>query len=764
MDIQTEAVSMPEGPAEPIEAPPMDLEENITGVEGAPPHDLREDDRAILPQPGSLQFVLLSSNMESRPRDAGLADTRKDPDNPEGSIWFPDPPSSNPQGATEDGVRNVVGEGAADTVALEGSTSWTRNTGKDSEAGSRPQAPPNADQLMDLEEGGEEDCPEANQIQGLLAQIQRLGPNFHDSSPNSEDSEEGQAFEEERGPLLNPVVETECRGLVGECAPCPLHLAMKHSLGAASHRILQSAREWRGQGSHGLLSVEADGEDLLSLLRYEGGVPAEQNDQMPLAHSNVVAGTSCQAAQETPAWPDGPLDATFHNSDQLRRKAPRRWLVSGVTGQEDPNAVDSSAGASKQESSPEPEWRAVAEGFSHGGEPFPPVDVAKADLSSFPAYKEVPGPCEPEDLLDGVIFGAKYLGSTQLISERTPPTSIRMAQAQEAVDRIKAPEGESQPMTEVDLFVSTQRIKVLTADSQEAMMDHPLHTISFIADIGNIVVLMARRKLPRQSDASTKKQLYKMICHVFHSADAQLIAQAIGQAFNVAYQHFLCASGIDPNQLGPRQDDDNDNALAKGEDLYNGDLAHFSKQENCKEVFIHKQKGEILGIVIVESGWGSILPTVVIANLMHGGSAETSGSLSIGDRIMSINGTSLVGLPLGTCQNIIRDLKNQTEVTLKVVHCPPVTTAIVRRPDTKYPLGFCVENGIICSLMRGGIAERGGIRVGHRIIEINGQSVVAMAHEKIIQILTQAVSEVHIKTMPASTYRLLTGQEQPVFL
>lgn len=44
--------------------------------------------------------------------------------------------------------------------------------------------------------------------------------------------------------------------------------------------------------------------------------------------------------------------------------------------------------------------------------------------------------------------------------------------------------------------------------------------------------------------------------------------------------------------------------------------------------------------------------------------------------------------------------------------------------------------------MRGGIAERGGIRVGHRIIEINGQSVVATPHEKIIQTLTNAVGEV----------------------
>lgn len=51
--------------------------------------------------------------------------------------------------------------------------------------------------------------------------------------------------------------------------------------------------------------------------------------------------------------------------------------------------------------------------------------------------------------------------------------------------------------------------------------------------------------------------------------------------------------------------------------------------------------------------------------------------------------------------------------------------------------------------MRGGIAERGGIRVGHRIIEINGQSVVATAHDKIIQILTDAVGEVRRNPMLA---------------
>lgn len=409
--------------------------------------------------------------------------------------------------------------------------------------------------------------------------------------------------------------------------------------------------------------------------------------------------------------------------------------------------------------------------------PLHPGDPAEAStnkesrksLASFPTYVEVPGPCDPEDLIDGIIFAANYLGSTQLLSDKTPSKNVRMMQAQEAVSRIKAPEGESQPMTEVDLFISTQRIKVLNADTQETMMDHPLRTISYIADIGNIVVLMARRRMPRSNSqenveashpSQDGKRQYKMICHVFESEDAQLIAQSIGQAFSVAYQEFLRANGINPEDLSQKEYSD----LLNTQDMYNDDLIHFSKSENCKDVFIEKQKGEILGVVIVESGWGSILPTVIIANMMHGGPAEKSGKLSIGDQIMSINGTSLVGLPLSTCQSIIKGLKNQARVKLNIVRCPPVTTVLIRRPDLRYQLGFSVQNGIICSLMRGGIAERGGVRVGHRIIEINGQSVVATPHEKIVHVLSNAVGEIHMKTMPAAMYRLLTAQEQPVYI
>ncbi|XP_040014211.1 amyloid-beta A4 precursor protein-binding family A member 1-like [Xiphias gladius] len=415
----------------------------------------------------------------------------------------------------------------------------------------------------------------------------------------------------------------------------------------------------------------------------------------------------------------------------------------------------------------------------------PSVQEIRRSLPPFPTFVDVPGPCDPEDLIDGIIFAATYLGCTHLLSERTPTKSARMQQAQEAMSRVRAaqkqaknrkksPDGEAPSTAEVDLFMSTQRIKVLNADTQESLMDLPLRTISYIADIGNMVVLMARGKMVRSHSAQENldhtaeqttmthddRRLYRMICHVFESEDAQLIAQSIGQSFSVAYQEFLRANGIDPEDLSQREYSD----LLNTQDMYNDDLIHFSKSENCRDVYIEKQKGEILGVVIVESGWGSILPTVIIASMMHAGPAEKSGRLNIGDQIMTINGTSLVGLPLSTCQSIIKGLKSQSRIKMNIVRCPPVTMVLIRRPDLRYQLGFSVQNGIICSLMRGGIAERGGVRVGHRIIEINSQSVVATPHEKIVQILSNAMGEIHMKTMPAAMYRLLTAQEQPVYI
>ncbi|KAM7396875.1 hypothetical protein PAMP_019881 [Pampus punctatissimus] len=184
---------------------------------------------------------------------------------------------------------------------------------------------------------------------------------------------------------------------------------------------------------------------------------------------------------------------------------------------------------------------------------------------------------------------AEESNTPKVLSDKNPTKSVRMSQAHEAVSHIKSQDEDSQMMTEVDLFISTKAVKVLNADTQETMMDSALRTISYIADIGSIVVLMARRRMSQASSedfsespvpTSEGKSQYRMICYVFESEDAQLIAQSIGQAFSVAYREFLRANGINPTDLSQKQYSD----IINSQEMYHDDLVHFSNSDNCKEV------------------------------------------------------------------------------------------------------------------------------------------------------------------------------------
>ena len=230
-------------------------------------------------------------------------------------------------------------------------------------------------------------------------------------------------------------------------------------------------------------------------------------------------------------------------------------------------------------------------------------------------------------------------------------------------------------------------------------MDHSLRSISYIADIGDLVVLMAKRRLvpPTSSNNNDEnsfgaKRQQKLICHVFETEEAQIVAQSIGQAFQVAYMEYLKANGIEDMSI--MKDLDYQEVLNQQE-IMGDELNMFAKKECQKEVIVPKAKNELLGLVIVESGWGSMLPTVVVANMMPNGPAARCGFLNIGDQIISVNGISMVGLPLSSCISQIKSTKHMTLVRLVVVPCPPVVEVLIKRPDIKYQLGFSVQDGIV---------------------------------------------------------------------
>ncbi|KAF6780203.1 hypothetical protein AHF37_00353 [Paragonimus kellicotti] len=390
-------------------------------------------------------------------------------------------------------------------------------------------------------------------------------------------------------------------------------------------------------------------------------------------------------------------------------------------------------------------------------------------------------PDSPDTLINGLIFRTRYLGSTQLQFERQPTRNSRMFQAQEAVNRIKAPDGENQPSVPVEFFVSTQRLMLLNSNLQEILIDHELTMVSYVADMGELFVSQPNRSESGSvtSDCSNEsadgvsqavaqkvvdranRSSTKLICHVLESPEARLISQSVGHAFQLAYLDFLRANGVEDLSS---VDQLNYEDVLNQQEIFCDELTMFSDKDRHKQIVIPKQRGEPLGVVIVASGWGSLLPTVLLANMNPTGPAARCGQLNIGNHIISVNGQSTVGLSLNACQQLIKACRNQTSVKLAVVDCPPVIEVLIRRPSLHYQLGFSVQDGVICSLLRGGIAERGGIRVDHRIIEINGQSVVAVSHEKIVHLLASSVGDIHICTMPPSVFRLLTGQETPNYI
>ena len=58
--------------------------------------------------------------------------------------------------------------------------------------------------------------------------------------------------------------------------------------------------------------------------------------------------------------------------------------------------------------------------------------------------------------------------------------------------------------------------------------------------------------------------------------------------------------------------------------------------------------------MIIPSGWGSLLPTPVVAHINKFGPAALGCQLNVGDHLMSVNGTSLIALPIDKCKAIIK--------------------------------------------------------------------------------------------------------------
>ena len=103
-----------------------------------------------------------------------------------------------------------------------------------------------------------------------------------------------------------------------------------------------------------------------------------------------------------------------------------------------------------------------------------------------------------------------------------------------------------------------------------------------------------------------------------------------------------------------------------------------------------KSKGEMLGIMVMEAGYGSAIPACVVVHLNRTGAAVKSGLLNVGDHIISINGISLVGMPLKSCIE-------QIKVLIIVYMCKKKRVHLFTVSSEMSFIKCCENGGVFCA-------------------------------------------------------------------
>ena len=142
------------------------------------------------------------------------------------------------------------------------------------------------------------------------------------------------------------------------------------------------------------------------------------------------------------------------------------------------------------------------------------------ETGSLPRLEDVGAPSLfAEQITSGVTFEMYYLGTTKLTAPTSPTKSQHLHLCREVMSRIKMPPGEIQPLTPISVFISTRTLQLLDPNSGTPMIKHLLPSISYISDIGNNLVIMARN-----GEQSTNGFVCLFVCygHLIHIFTLQI--------------------------------------------------------------------------------------------------------------------------------------------------------------------------------------------------------------------------------------------------
>lgn len=136
-------------------------------------------------------------------------------------------------------------------------------------------------------------------------------------------------------------------------------------------------------------------------------------------------------------------------------------------------------------------------------------------------------PHKPAELISGVYYQAQYLGSTFIFVPDSCEGVVWTQHAHEVIGVIKQPADERQPHFAVSLKISSENLAVINCLSNVELMSFHLCAVSFVTDVGDLLVIMVRRDHAIPGVAQNQQQQAsktKISCHVLQAPNVCVVS------------------------------------------------------------------------------------------------------------------------------------------------------------------------------------------------------------------------------------------------
>uniref|UniRef100_T1GMF9 PDZ domain-containing protein n=1 Tax=Megaselia scalaris TaxID=36166 RepID=T1GMF9_MEGSC len=153
---------------------------------------------------------------------------------------------------------------------------------------------------------------------------------------------------------------------------------------------------------------------------------------------------------------------------------------------------------------------------------------------------------------------------------------------------------------------------------------------------------------------------------------------------------------------------------------------------------------------------------VFVCIVVKGSPAALAG-IRFGDQILSLNGTLVSGFSVDKIHSMLKKSdKNNISV---VIRDRPFERTITLMKDSHGNLGFQFKNGKITAIVKDSSAAKNGVLINHNLLEVNGQTVVALKDKEITKIIQESPENfVKITIVPTFIYEHLTKKLSTSFL